>query len=104
MNIARLALDNIDRYGEYASTWFEGRVFTNVENYQSACRMAAVLQAHGVKPGDRVVVMTLNSPEVMWAFTAVWKSCRATARIQACPERLRIRAQGESQRALGCLI
>ena len=34
MNIARLALDNIDRYGEYASTWFESRVFTNVENYQ----------------------------------------------------------------------
>jgi long-chain acyl-CoA synthetase len=73
MNIARLALDNIDRYGEYASTWFESRVFTNVENYQSACRMAAALQAHGVKPGDRVVVMMLNSPEVMWAFTAIWK-------------------------------
>ena len=73
MNIARLALDNIDRYGEYASTWFESRVFTNVENYQSACRMAAALQAHSVKPGDRVVVMMLNSPEVMWAFTAIWK-------------------------------
>jgi long-chain acyl-CoA synthetase len=73
MNIAQLALDNIDSYGEYASTWFEGRVFTNVENYQSACRMAAALRAHGVKPGDRVVVMMLNSPEVMWAFTAVWK-------------------------------
>jgi len=73
MNIARLALDNIDRYGEYASTWFESRVFTNVENYQSACRMAAALQAHGVKLGDRVVVMMLNSPEVMWAFTAIWK-------------------------------
>jgi long-chain acyl-CoA synthetase len=73
MNVARLALDNIDRYGEYASTWFESRVFTNVENYQSACRMAAALQAHGVKPGDRVVVMMLNSPEVMWAFTAIWK-------------------------------
>ena len=73
MNIARLALNNIDRYGEYASTWFESRVFTNVENYQSACRMAAALQAHGVKPGDRVVVMMLNSPEVMWAFTAIWK-------------------------------
>jgi long-chain acyl-CoA synthetase len=73
MNIARLTLDNIDRYGEYASTWFENRVLTNVENYQSACRMAAALQAHGVKPGDRVVVMMLNSPEVMWAFTAIWK-------------------------------
>jgi long-chain acyl-CoA synthetase len=73
MNIARLALDNIDRYGEYASTWFESRVLTNVENYQSSCRMAAALQAHGVKPGDRVVVMMLNSPEVMWAFTAIWK-------------------------------
>lgn len=73
MNTARLALDNIDRYGEYTSTFFEGHSFTNIENYQSACRMAAVLRAHGVSPGDRVVVMMLNSPEVMRAFTAVWK-------------------------------
>ena len=73
MNAARLALDNLDRYGEYVSMWFEDRSYTNVERYDFACRLAAVLQARGVKPGDHVVVMMLNSPEVAAAFTAIWK-------------------------------
>ncbi|MGH9841222.1 MAG: AMP-binding protein, partial [Blastocatellia bacterium] len=73
MNAAQLALDNIDRFGEYTSTWFEGRAYTNVQRYAVACRMAAVLQAHGVKPGDCVLVMMLNSPDVTAAFIAVWK-------------------------------
>jgi long-chain acyl-CoA synthetase len=73
MNAAQLALDNIDRYGEYVSIWYEGRSFTNVERYSAACRMASVLRARGVERGDRVVVMMLNSHEVTSAFTAIWK-------------------------------
>lgn len=73
MNAASLTLDSLERYGEYTSTWFEDRSYTNVERYDFACRLAAVLPAHGVQPGDRVVVMMLNSPEVTAAFTAVWK-------------------------------
>lgn len=73
MNAASLTLDSLERYGEYTSTWFEDRSYTNVELYDYACRLAAVLRAHDVKPGDRVVVMMLNSPEVTAAFTAVWK-------------------------------
>ncbi len=73
MNVAGLALDNIDKYGEYVSTYFEGDSFTNVERYRHACRLSAVLIEHGVKPGDRIVVMMLNSPDVTAAFTAIWK-------------------------------
>jgi long-chain acyl-CoA synthetase len=72
-NAARFALDNIDRYGEYAATHFEGRAYTNVETYDYACRLASVLESHGIKRGDRVLVLMLNSPDVMSAFTAVWK-------------------------------
>ncbi len=73
MNAARLSLDNIDHFGEYTSTWFEGQGYTNIQRYAAACRMAAVLRAHGVKPGDRVLVMMLNSTDVTAAFIAIWK-------------------------------
>lgn len=73
MNAAQITLDNLEKYGAYVSTWFEGRNFTNVEGYQAACRLAEVLRAHGANPGDRIVVMMLNSPAVTAAFTAIWK-------------------------------
>lgn len=73
MNVAQLTLDNLDHYGEYVSTWFEDRHYTNVERYDAACRMAEVLRAHGIQAGDHVVVMMSNSPDVTAAFTAIWK-------------------------------
>ena len=73
MNAAQLTLDNLEKYGEYVSTWFEDRSFTNVECYARACQLAEVLRARGIQAGDRVVVMMLNSPDVTAAFTAIWK-------------------------------
>ncbi|MDX2042815.1 MAG: AMP-binding protein [Acidobacteriota bacterium] len=73
MNAAQLTLDNIERFGEYASTWFEDRSYTNVQQYHYACRFAETLRQHGVQAGDGVVVMMLNSPAVTSAFVAIWK-------------------------------
>ena len=73
MNAAQLHLDNLERFGEYASTWFEGQSLTNVEIYRTACQLAGVLQAHGAQPGDRILLMMLNSPAVYAAFIAIWK-------------------------------
>src|SRR3954463_14151337 len=73
MNVARLLLDCADRLGEYTSVHFEGRSFTNVERLRWAERLAAVLADHGVRPGDRVVVMMPNSPDVTGAFHAIWR-------------------------------
>ncbi|MDX2033920.1 MAG: AMP-binding protein [Blastocatellia bacterium] len=73
MNAVHLTLDNLDRFGEYVSIWFEDRSYTNFERYDYACRLAAVLREHGVAAGDRIVVMMLNSPEVTAAFAAIWK-------------------------------
>jgi len=73
MNIAQLSLDNIEQFGEYTATLFADQEITNVQQYEDASKLATVLLAHGVKKGDRVVVMMLNSPVVMSAFTATWK-------------------------------
>ena len=73
MNIAQLSLDNIQEYGEYVALWFDDRSITNVEQYHHSSKLARMLQTHGVAPGDRVIVMMLNSPDVMAAFTATWK-------------------------------
>jgi long-chain acyl-CoA synthetase len=73
MNAAQLSLDNIERFGEYTSTWFEGHSYTNVQLYHYACRFAETLRQHGVNSGDGVVVMMLNSPAVNAAFIAIWK-------------------------------
>ena len=73
MNIAQLSLDNIRDFGEYTSIWFDDRTITNVERYDHACRVAAMLLARGVSAGERVIVMMLNSPDVTSVFTAAWK-------------------------------
>ncbi|MFN0120908.1 MAG: AMP-binding protein, partial [Blastocatellia bacterium] len=73
MNAAQLTLDNLDKYGEYVQTWYEGQTYTNAERYRFACRLAETLRRRGVGPGDRVMVMMLNSPDVTAAFTAIWK-------------------------------
>jgi long-chain acyl-CoA synthetase len=73
MNIAQLSLNSIQEFGEYTSIWFEDQTITNLQQYQYACKFATMLKSHGVSTGTRVIVMMPNSPEVMNAFTAVWK-------------------------------
>src|SRR5436305_14068225 len=73
MNIAQLVLDCVERCGEYTAVYYEGREFTSVECLRRAERLAAVLQSFDVRPGDRVVVMMPNSPDVTGAFHAAWR-------------------------------
>lgn len=73
MNIGRLSLENIEKYGEYTSLHFEGKAITNVEQDLYASSLAAVLRGYNVEPGDRVVVMMPNTPEILASFQAVWK-------------------------------
>src|SRR5438270_11076007 len=73
MNVAQLLLDCVERCGEFTAAYFEGQSFTNVERLRRAERLATVLQSFGVRPGDRVVVMMPNSPDVTAAFHACWR-------------------------------
>ena len=76
MSLTRLAEDALDRYGEYTALAFEGRQYTNVDQQRSAARLAHALRRLGVGPGDRVVVMLPNCPEVMQSYGAIL-SCGA---------------------------
>ena len=71
MNIAELAVDGIEQFGEYESWHFEGEWHTNVQILESARQMATVLAEHGVKAGDRVVVIMMSCMEVPKAFHAI---------------------------------
>src|SRR5262245_20873053 len=74
MSLTRLAEQSLDRYGEYIALWFEGREYTNVDQERAASRLANVLRRLGVEPGDRVVVMLPNCPEVVESYRAILKA------------------------------
>ncbi len=71
-NLARLELENFERFGEYTRLTFDDYSFTNAEELRFAGRLARVLDGYGVRRGDRVVVMLPNSPELAAAFQATW--------------------------------
>jgi long-chain acyl-CoA synthetase len=73
MNIGQGIEDSIKRFGEYDSTYFEGRWYTNVEMNESANRLGNALKGLGIERGDRVGVQMPNSPEVLSAFPAIYK-------------------------------
>ncbi len=72
MNAVRLALDNLDRYGEYTKVYFDGASYSNAHLVGFARSLATVLHDHGVQSGEHVAVMMPNTPEVEGAFQAAW--------------------------------
>ena len=73
-NLAVLADDAFARLGDYESLFFEGRWLTSGEIHERAARVAGGLRARGVAPGDRVVVMMMNTPEVFISYRAIWRA------------------------------
>ena len=73
MNLATLGEDNVRTFGEYPALAFEGRELTNVDLQRAANRLAGALRGLGVGPGDRVVVLLPNCPEVLQAYAAILK-------------------------------
>jgi long-chain acyl-CoA synthetase len=71
VNLATLGDQNVRTFGEYPALLFEGREITNVEQRQAASRLAHALRRLGVQPGDRVVVMLPNCPEVLQAYAGI---------------------------------
>jgi long-chain acyl-CoA synthetase len=73
-NLAVLAEQAFDRLGDYESLFFEGRWLTSGEIHERSARVAGGLRAHGVAPGDRVVVLMMNTPEVFVSYRAIWRA------------------------------
>ena len=74
MNLAELAEQNLESFGEYERLVFEGETYTNRELHERSLRLAAGLTSLGVGPGDRVVVVTMNSPDVLVTYPAIWRT------------------------------
>jgi len=73
MNIGQGIEDNIKRFGEYESIYFEGIWYTNVEINNNANRFGNALKGLGINKGDRVVIQLPNSPPLFSAFHAIYK-------------------------------
>jgi long-chain acyl-CoA synthetase len=73
-NLARQAERQLDRLGDYDSLFFEGNWSSTGTLADRASRLSAGLVAQGVRPGDRVVVLMANCPEVTMTYTALWRA------------------------------
>jgi long-chain acyl-CoA synthetase len=73
-NLAVLAEAAPESNDDHASLWFEGTWYRADELFARAQRVAAGLAEVGVLPGDRVVVMAANCPEVGILYNALWRA------------------------------
>jgi long-chain acyl-CoA synthetase len=73
-NLARLAEGSLDRHGDYDSLFFEGSWHSSGWLAERAQRLAAGLVRLGVEPGDRIVVLMSNCPDVGVAYQAAWRA------------------------------
>lgn len=71
-NVSKLELDHLNRFGVYTRLHFNGRSFTNLDEFRSSGALAQLLHEFHIGAGDRVLVMMHNSPELTAAFPAIW--------------------------------
>jgi long-chain acyl-CoA synthetase len=73
-NLARQAELALERQGDYDSLWYEGRWHSSGSLADRAARLATGLTGLGVRPGDRLLVLMANCPEVLITYTAAWRA------------------------------
>src|ERR1017187_9936644 len=69
-NLAAQAELALERQGEYDSLCYEGQWHTNGQLAERAARLATGFAELGVRPGDRLLVLMANCPEVPITYTA----------------------------------
>src|SRR5215470_19819003 len=73
-NLARQAELALERQGDHDSLFFEGRWHSAGSLADRAARLATGLTDLGVRPGDRLVVLMANCPEVLITYSAAWRA------------------------------
>ena len=73
-NLARQAELALERQGDYDSLCYEGRWHTSGQLADRAARLATGLAGLGVRPGDRLLVLMANCPEVLITYNAAWRA------------------------------
>lgn len=69
-NLAAQAELALERQGEYGSLCYESQWHTNGQLAERAARLATGFAELGVRPGDRLLVLMANCPEVPITYTA----------------------------------
>jgi long-chain acyl-CoA synthetase len=73
-NLANQAELALERQGDYDSLYYEGRWHSSGQLADRAARLATGLAGLGVRPGDRLLVLMANCPEVLITYTAAWRA------------------------------
>ncbi len=73
-NLAAQAELALERQGVYDSLCYEGQWHTNGQLADRAARLATGFAGLGVRPGDRLLVLMANCPEVLITYTAAWRA------------------------------
>jgi long-chain acyl-CoA synthetase len=80
-NLARLADSARERLGDHPSLFFEGVWHTSGSMHERSEHLAHGLVRLGVAPGDRVVVIMANAPEVTILYHAIWRAGAAVTPV-----------------------
>ncbi|MGZ6826843.1 MAG: class I adenylate-forming enzyme family protein, partial [Mycobacteriales bacterium] len=64
----------LERFDDHPALLFEGRWYSSHELGGRTRRAAAGFARLGVRPGDRVVIVMANCPEVGLAYSALWRA------------------------------
>jgi long-chain acyl-CoA synthetase len=73
-NLALLAENSQALLGDHDAVIFEGQTLRSGALHERARRAAGGLADLGVEPGDRVVVLMANCPEVLVSYNAIWRA------------------------------
>lgn len=73
-NLARQAELALERQGDHDSLFYEGQWHSAGSMADRAARLATGLTDLGVRPGDRLVVLMANCPEVLITYSAAWRA------------------------------
>ena len=73
-NLALLAEQSFERHGDRRSLLWEGNWYSTGELNDRMLRLSRGFVELGIEPGDRVVVMMANCPEVGICYIALWRA------------------------------
>jgi long-chain acyl-CoA synthetase len=74
VSLGRRGEQVLERFGDHRALFFEGRWFSSGELAGRARKAAGGFVELGVGPGDRVVVVMANCPEVGLTYSALWRA------------------------------
>ncbi|MBU2646459.1 AMP-binding protein, partial [bacterium] len=74
MNLVQLADQNIEKFGEIPKVIYDDITYTNLQLIKKANQLAHGLIDLGIKPGDKVLVLLLNSPDVLVSYQGILRA------------------------------